>query len=360
MPPRATNVAEKEHIRRYPVDSLALDRLNPRITVADTAKETDIIRLMYETQALDELALSFAENGYFLEEPVVVVPAGSGKTSHTVVEGNRRVATLKLLLSDKLKKRIGVSNWPVLSEEQAAELSSVPAVLYESRDEVVPYLGYRHISGIKTWDPFAKARYVAQLVNRGRTIPDIERSVGDRTNAVRRLYQSYVIYQQITTDLGIPAKVLENTYSLLEVILSQVPIKRLLGMPQRLPTGRVDLIVPEGKLDNLREVVSWVFGDPDNRQQRIITDSRQIHQRLAPVIADPDALEFLRKTRDLEGAYENSGGELKVLLKQFAAVRRATQRALGYLPSHQQEPEVQEALRNLKPLLDTLVEGLKE
>ena len=48
------------------------------------------------TEALDELVASFVENGYFEEEPLVVVPIGEDRFK--TVEGNRRLATLKLLL----------------------------------------------------------------------------------------------------------------------------------------------------------------------------------------------------------------------------------------------------------------------
>jgi hypothetical protein len=358
MPRNHPYTAGKETISPYPLEAIALDKENPRLILPARASDLEIVRMMYEGEALDELALSFVENGYFTEEPVVLVPDGKRADRYIVVEGNRRVAALKLLLDNKLRKAVGVTGWPDVSSARRTQLASVPAVLYSNRDEVVPYLGFRHISGIKTWEPFQKARYIAGLVDAGRAIPDIERSVGDRTNAVRKMYQSFVVYQQITKDLGIPSRAIEGSYSLLEVTLSQSAIKQFLEIPARLPVTRSEAIVPEARYSELREVVSWVFGDPTERQDRIITDSRQISQRLGPIIKDPDALAYLRKSRDLEGAYEFSGGERNVLLKQIASVRRAAQRALGLLPPYRSDTEVRSALEGLKPLVDELLEGV--
>ncbi|HEX6534012.1 MAG TPA: ParB/Srx family N-terminal domain-containing protein [Gemmatimonadaceae bacterium] len=269
MPRGARRTPDRDHIKLYKVAGISLDLKNPRLIIPSRATELDVLKLMYEREALDELALSLSENGYFAEEPVVLVPRDDDSNHYVVVEGNRRVATLKLLLDEKLQEAVGVHGWPRLSVQDRTALESVPAVLYQSRDEVVPYLGFRHISGIKTWEPFQKARYIAQLVELGGTIPDIERSVGDRTNAVRKMYQSYVVYVQITRDLEISPRTLENSYSLLEVALSQSPIKQFLSIPQRLPTERTEAIVPEDKYQELREVVSWVFGDPSQRQEGV-------------------------------------------------------------------------------------------
>lgn len=109
---------------------------------------------MYNEEALDELALSFARNGYFWEEPLVVVPSGKSDDKFFVVEGNRRLAALKLLTDATLRKKMGVSDFPDVSPERAKELQSVPTVTYPSRDSIVPYLGFRHVTGVKTWEPF--------------------------------------------------------------------------------------------------------------------------------------------------------------------------------------------------------------
>ncbi|MBK7639040.1 MAG: hypothetical protein IPJ22_03035 [Bacteroidetes bacterium] len=83
---------------------------------------------LYRFFDIEELAYSMAENGYFDEEPLVAIPQSlpivfhglSGNelmqndayikfikdqtTQFVVVEGNRRLSTIKLLLSAELRK----------------------------------------------------------------------------------------------------------------------------------------------------------------------------------------------------------------------------------------------------------------
>jgi hypothetical protein len=196
---------------------------------------------------------------------------------------------------------------------------------------------------------------VSRLIEAGRSIAEVEQIIGDSAGTVKKLYQSFVAYRQITSDLQMEGKPVERNFSLLEVTLAQQSIKQHLGIRRTLPTHPIEEVVPNSKLENLREVVSWVFGDPEEGRERVITDSRQIGRLLAPVVADTEALAYLRTHRDLEGAYEYSGGEQQALLKQLQTARRAAQRALGILPLHANDLEVKAELERLKTIVDALL-----
>jgi hypothetical protein len=164
------------------------------------------------------------------------------------------------------------------------------------------------------------------------------------------------VYQQIRSDIGMTQDPVAKNFSLLQVALAQQPIKSFLAIPRRLPTEHIESLVPDEQLENLRELVSWVFGDPDRGQDRILTDSRLISSRLAPVIANEEALQHLRKYRDLEAAYEYSGGELEYLLRQLRRASRALKQALGVAPLHRDNEQVRVELRELETLLGALRE----
>lgn len=336
-----------------PVDSLLLDPKNPRLALESSLGPDAILKRMYGEEALEELASSFARNGYFWEEPLVVVPADvAGK--FIVVEGNRRLAALKLLLDGALRRKLNVVDFPDLSSSREAELSSVPTVTYERREDVVPYLGFRHITGVKKWEPFAKARYVASLIESGVPISQIEESIGDEARTVKKLYQTYIVFKQIEDQLGMDAKEVRNNFSLLEVTLGQQPIKDLLGVPRELPKDITERVVPDENLPHLREVISWVYGDSERGELRVITDSRQISKRLAPVIANKEAREYLRSTRDLEGSYERSGGERQYYLRQLTAASRAVERALGIASLYKGDEEIVSQVNRLATQVDAL------
>lgn len=47
---------------------------------------------------------------------------------------------------------------------QLTRLQSIPCLILADRERVEPYLAYRHIGGLKTWSPEAKARFIKRLV----------------------------------------------------------------------------------------------------------------------------------------------------------------------------------------------------
>lgn len=355
--PTQNNVEELNRESRVSWKSVAclhLDPQNPRIIISPDADEEQILLHLFETQTLEELALSFVGSGYFSEEPVVVVPHGQLENEFTVVEGNRRVATLKILLDPRLQRRIGAEDWPKITPAKHAELEEIPTVWYASRAEVVPYLGFRHITGVKTWNTFAKARYVSELIEAGRPLEQVEEAIGDTARTARKLYQAYVLYRQLVEDLGTDAKRIRNSFSILEVLLAQQSIKNFLGVTRELPKGPIKQVVPDEKLEPLKEIIVWVFGDSKHGQGRIISDSRQISQKLSPIVSNEQSLGHLRKNNDLEAAYEYSDGELQYLVKQLGRATRAAQNALSVIPLIKVDIEIESEIERLALVVGSL------
>ena len=262
-----TTKAQSVLPQRIRVADLDLDPLNPRLVVPEGVSQFELMRLLYEEEGLDELVPSFIENGYFEEEPLVVVPSDA---RYVVVEGNRRLATLELLLDDGLRRKLP-RNRVASVDSESAEASRHDSLRYLPRPRgIIPFLGYRHITRVKKWAPFQKARFVAQLLAAGNSLDHIQETIGDTSQATKKLYQSYVIYQQSVDELNASSQQIRERFSLLEVALGQRPIKRYLGMSMSLPTRAVTRLVAEDHLDQLQDVTKWVFGDSESKA--IISD----------------------------------------------------------------------------------------
>lgn len=333
--------------RWFAVDDLHLDPENPRLILEGSSDEPALLRKLYEEEALDELFPSFIENGYFEEEPLVVTPRDEG--GYTVVEGNRRLATLKLLLKPELRKAARVGGWPTLTEDESTRLASIPCVIYPDRRDVLAFLGYRHITGTRKWKPFQKARFVAQLLDSGQSLDHVQLIIGDTASATKKLYQDLIVYNQLVNDLDFSADRLRDRFSLLEVMLGQRAIKTYLDIPQRLPKGKVEVIVPESKLDELEELATWVFGNSST--PAVIKDSREISSRLVPIIRNEESLNWLRMTTDLNESYDRSGGEEEFLLKKLASIERLVREVGGLLPIHAEDEAIQAAVKRLETLI---------
>ncbi|MCD2171238.1 hypothetical protein LPW41_16210 [Microbacterium sp. JC 701] len=333
---------------------ILLDPENPRLVVSRNPAQLTLLKTLYEDESLDELVPSLVEHGYFSEEPLVVVPGEPDELGPrwVVVEGNRRTATLKLLLDDELRRAVRVSGWPTLSEAQRARLEAVPCIIYDERDDVFPFLGFRHITGVKKWAPFQKARFVAHLLKRGRSLEEIQELIGDTTQAVKKLYQQHVVFQQIVDNTDIPERAIRDRFSLLEVALGQRPIKEYLGVPKRLPAQPVEELVPEDRLEELEEVATWVFGDGDRRA--VISDSREIANRLAPVLSSEQSITHLKKTGDLEAAYEYSDGEVAYLARKIRLAEKSIGEVSALLAVYKTEPEIVQSIKRLVALTEAL------
>lgn len=361
------------------VEQLHLDNKNPRLPEeAQGKKEPAVLSVLYEKFYLDELADSMAKNGYFDEEPVVAIPQklpsdlknadpNSAKfrafiekksTQFTVVEGNRRLATIKILLTPDFRTKLNIRSWPHISKTIADDLSIIPAIIYRKRSEVIPYLGVRHIIGIQKWDSYAKARYIVSLVELGRSIKSVEEQIGDKQGSVTRNYVSYKLLGQAKDEFDIDVKKAREDFSLLLLAIGQGNIKRFLGLPKKLSETNTNEPVQSDKLENLKDLISWIFGDGENFP--VIKESRDITNILSAVVGSPEAVAYLRTTRDLNGAYDRTDGEEKMVLKYLRTANTKLEVALGIAHRHKTFEvisQVEKCEQTVEALLKTLRES---
>lgn len=358
------------------IDQLHLDKENPRLPEEKQGKaEVEILKTLYEDFNLDEIAESMARNGYFDEEPLVAIPQDLPNepqtadphspeflafvqevtTQFTVVEGNRRLATAKLLLDVASREELRIKHWPVVTDEIAADLRVLPVILYRTRTEVIPYLGVRHIMGIQKWDSYAKARYISMMVEGGSSVHEVGNSIGDKQGSVNRNYLGYRLLGQAKDEFDLDLRKAKEDFSLLLLAIGQGSIKEYLGLPKRSKDTKFDEPVPYEKLNNLKNLLSWVFGE--GKQLPVIKESRDITNFLSHVLTSPEAVKYLEETRDLTAAYDRSDGEEKMLLKYLTSANSKLETALGIAHRHKTFEVVSQLERceqNVKTLLKTV------
>lgn len=331
------------------VDRLHLDELNPRLPQAVQGKsENEILRVLYEEFGLEEIAISMCQNGYFDEEPLVVIPCGMPKedineqqymafiqkenTDFIVVEGNRRLATIKILLGRNLQRTLGIRSWPELKEEIRNDISILPVIVYPNHDEVVPYLGVRHITGIKKWGAYAKARYIISMMERGLSIEDIEQRTGDNKASGRKYAICYNMLEQAREELDYDIQKATEDFSFLILSIGQVAIRSYLGLPKLKEISLKEPIRTD-KLYEFKNVLSWLFGEGKDVRPAI-KESRDITTYLSTVVASPEAVSYLEKTRSLQDSYDLTGGEETMLKKTLSAANIKLEKSLGIIHRH--------------------------
>ncbi len=343
-----------------PIDLLDLDPENPRLANEGQSTQFDLQSRLYTDFDLEELAYSMSENGYFDEEPVVVVPKKLPKDFQlsdnieqqqrdlqnliqrkeirlVVVEGNRRAATAQILTDSELRQRLKVpADFPKpASKEIAEDLKIIPAIFYPNRKGISAYLGVRHIAGLLKWEVWAKTVYVASRIEEGvkahktveQSIKEVQRQTADRSDVIKKQYLCYMVATTAEEDLRFDINRIKDRFSLITVALNSPSIRDFIGVKSYKEADFSKRVVPTKKVENLERLLTWIYGN--NGKAPILTDSRKITSRLAPVLADEEATEYLLKYENLEDAYERSGGERKFLLKKINDAARNLRNALG-------------------------------
>lgn len=374
------------------IESLHLDPQNPRLPEEVQGKSEEIIlEHLFRNFDLEEIADPMGKNGYFDEEPLIAIPKDvpskllpkPGKpesskymefikkktTQFTVVEGNRRLSTAMILRNPALRQEFKIRSWPEITPAVKDDLAILPVIVYPTRQEVLPYLGVRHITGIKKWDSYAKARYIADMISEGHTIDAIEKQVGDRVQSVRKNAIGYNLLKQAKEELGWDISNARNDFSLLILSIGQKNIKGYLGWIKKvpetdkvktMPLDEVDLNAPvdDDHLPNLRNLLSWLFGE-GNKVLPVIRESRNITDYLQHVVASPPATEYLQQTRNLIEAYDLTDGEEIMLRKLLKTAGSKLDKALGVAHRHK-TPEVIAEAEKCSETASLLVKAVKE
>jgi RNA polymerase sigma factor (TIGR02999 family) len=129
------------------VDLLILDPENPRLASADVENDPrELVKWMWEKMAVEKVARSIAANGFYQEEPLLVIPAGKPKKEeetqkYVVVEGNRRLCAVLLLRDLKLREFVNAADLPALNETQRSDLKKLPVSIFENREELWEHFG---------------------------------------------------------------------------------------------------------------------------------------------------------------------------------------------------------------------------
>lgn len=259
---------------------LRLDPENPRLPEEVIGEsQSAILRYLFDNAVLDELATSYTNNGFFEHEPLMVARHDH---HYIVLEGNRRLAALKILLQDEDAVAAGLrfSIDDELSSDTRESLLHIPIFTVANRDEVRKYLGFRHIGGIKTWSAEAKARYIAGEVDRAEdstsAFLEVARRVGSNVQGVRNAYVAIKTLHRARDDHGVKIdSVLQNRFGVWTRCMNSPEIRAHLGLgdPRTLEEVREQLERLSG--DGLAEVIGDLT--PQGASKRpLLADSRDV------------------------------------------------------------------------------------
>ena len=303
-------------VTRLPVDRLQLDRLNPRlIDQSAEVSDTAVIARLFRGSELDELLQSISANGYLDIEPLVAMQESRDGNEHFIVlEGNRRLAALRLLREPELVEAIKTSESlsiaiPPVDRNLRSTFDQVSVYCVESREAARSFIGFKHINGPAKWDAYAKARFAADWYKQAgrRDLNSIARSIGDGHATIKRMVSAiYVLDQAQAKHLfDINDRVTPKfNFSHLYTALGRRQYIQYLGIAEN--WARYDPQpnpVPANKLGALKQVFVWIYGSREENLRPAVRTQNPDIKRLGEVLADPEGLRVLEVKADLDAAY---------------------------------------------------------
>lgn len=335
------------------LEGLSLDPTNPRLGRTDSgaeASQDSVIKLMMDWN-LEELAVSFVESGFWPQEALLVVQEKLyGRPGLVVVEGNRRLAALKLL-RDTVNGSPPSSKWAGLFKAKKVSdqlFEKIPYIVADSRDDIGAFLGFRHVTGIMQWRPTEKAQYIARLVEGGGlSYEEVMRKIGSKTPTVRQNYISYRLLLQIQDAAeGVPKENLEERFSVMYLSLRTQGVQRFLQIDVQADPERARLPVPKNHLNNLKSFALWLFGD--DKRGPLFTDSRQV-DNFGRILESKSAVQYLQRNESpkLEVALRMAGGDLPELIRLIEQAADNIELALTRVHLYAKDAKLQSAVKRL-------------
>lgn len=346
-----------------PVDCLLFDKENPRLASSkDVSSQKDLLKILWKEMAVDEVALSIAANGFFSEANLFVIPENQKEKDETkkryiVIEGNRRLAAVKLLRDEKLRNEIKATDLPVIPAKEQAALDALPVSIYDSRKSLWEYFGFRNINGSMEWGSFSKAKYVAYIKDQYNiSLDEIAKKIGDQHFAVKRLYRGYVILMQAEEQAGFNRedRIRNKLYfSHLYTATDQPDYQKFLGITA--DNSLKPNPVPKSKLQELKELMVWLYGSKIENKQPVVKSQNPDLNLLREVISQPRALAAMRAGLSLDRSYEIAKGNKRRFEDALTRAKDDLVEANGTVTlGYSGEDELHETMTEIFQLVESL------
>lgn len=323
------------------------DQVKDRVVVQRT------MRLLTgdKNQNIQDLIESFKANGYLPVDQIQVrdLPGGG----YLVVEGNRRISALKFLLQEYEVKAVD------LGELNPDFFSQIPVILYSGADDVhhLTLMALKHISGNKKWGEWNQAKLLETLHTvHGLTEGEIRSRIGISTVELRRSLRALsMVAEYQSSDYG--DQFVETMFPIFRHAVRNAALKDWLQWNdsdrKSYNASNRDFffsLLSREPMDEPEEDGSIGFAD---RYFDPAITKRDDIDTLGKVVSDERALEYLKKTRDLNGAYRSS--DLVFKERQEATINSvvAEIKSLGQLAIRPENlPELEGVRGRLQTIID--------
>jgi len=316
------------------ISQLRLDYKNPRLSefgLKPNDSEERAYTILWDEMAVDELMYSIVSNGYWEYEPVIAI---QNNEDYIVIEGNRRLAAVKLLHNPSLiDRKIPSHILEKVTPGLLAETNSIPVIVVKERKDVWKYIGFKHVNGPAKWGSYAKARYIAEIHNNYNIPLDvIAYQIGDTNKTAQKLYQGLMILDQANKSGVYTFEDIQSNriyFSHLYTGIQREGIRNFLNLKEATEESKTP--VPEENLKNLGELLEWLFGSKRNDTQPIIKSQNPDLKYLDEVLQSKEGTFALRAGEPLTYCHELSRSSDAIFEENLLTAKRSLQKSRAHL-----------------------------
>ena len=333
-----------------PLTDIDLDPRNPRLKLEEEGSPQErLLEIMVERFKIHEIAESILSAGYLPVDPMIGYEDEAGRV--VMREGNRRLATIKLLLQPQLAPARHQQRWTALSERLEAddrhEMQRIDVEVFPDRDDprLRSYIGFRHVRGILQWPALEKASFIAELVDANMGHEEIAGRLGSYPAYVKKHYVAYRLVRQ-AGEREIPGhENLQLSFGVLLRALQATGIAEFLGVEFPDDPHESREPVPENRIRELGEFVRWTFGTSEAK--RLLPDSRRLTD-WGQILQSAEALQYLRSTQipSFDRAWFKCGGQAESLAGALWIASYRLEESVPLVYTHREDADVQQAVRN--------------
>lgn len=345
--------------------NIQLDPRNPRLTKEEqeSSLPDQLIEIMVERFKVEEVGESIVATGYIPFDPLI---GWEHEGVTTILEGNRRIAAVKLLLDptlapQKFRKRWGELG-AKLSVEEREKLKTLKVTVYSDRTaaDIKSYMGFRHVTGPLPWPALEKASFIGQLVEQdGWTYQQIAERLGSYPKLVERHYVAYRIVCQAEEDGHPGAKEMRKLFGVLLRALQTKGVPDFLDVSYPSDPTKSRHPVPHKRLDDFEYFIKWTFGTETTAP--VVTDSRQL-TKWGRILQSTEAVRYLKAAPDprFERAYFKSGGQVDSLQDALYAAADRLEEAVPIVSEHKTNRDVKTAVQKCTSFLIQILRHFPE
>jgi hypothetical protein len=212
-----------------------------RARYAEQGVQDRALQFLKDTAAFEFNALrdSIVSNGFVPFEQIVVefYSNEGGDPKYLVVEGNRRLAAIKTLLTDATGGALD------LKEETFSSIKSFSVIeLIGTDEERLTYqktlMAIRHVAGIREWGPYQQARLVVEMFeNEQNTFGAVAQRIGITAREVGRRYRASKALEQMEKDDEFGEYAEPRLYSFFHEAVSQPKVREWLAFSDQTYTA---------------------------------------------------------------------------------------------------------------------------